>query len=271
MEFFKTTDYRKCLRWALERLNSRGEKITNQDLAEAIRVQSPYLSKVLNGNADLSEDQLYLACTRLKLNTDEEKYLKMLLALARTSLKERKDELQKEISVFQEMKLSPSENRNAKKLVHEAQDLSAYYLDPWAQIIHMYLTIPKWRKNPLALVEKTQLAPEKLSAILKTLEDLHIIEFKNGVYSVLKDQLHLQKSSPLCGPQQSLMRSQALHRTQSIGSNGYSFLATFTADDATRLQIQHHFVDFLKKVEKLVADAPAEEVYQVQFDLFPWA
>lgn len=278
-EFYSSTDYRKSMRLALDRMALRGEKVTNHDLAEAMRVQSPYLSKVFSGAADLNEDQLFLAARKLKLSTDEHRYLALLLNHNRASLKERKSSLMIEIQDFQKRKLSPAENRSAGQIAPSPKSekpghgtsLDRYYLDPWAQIIHMYLMIPNWLKNPRALADETGLGAERVAAILKTLEELEIIELKSGVYRLLKEQLHLPKTSPLCGPQQNLMRTLSLSKTAAPSEDVYSFLATFTANEKTRLKIQAEFVDFLKRVETLVTDSPSEEVYQIQFDLFPWS
>lgn len=272
-EFYSCIDYRKCLRLALDRLASRGEKITNSQLAEAMRVQNPYLSKVFSGAADLNEDQLFLGARKLKLSDDEHHYLSLLLNHNRASVKERRAQINSAIQSIQKRKLSPSENRTAPQISDSSENtrLSHYYLDPWAQIIHMYLMIPKWLKNPRALAEETRIGSERLASILKTLEELEIIEFKAGVYRLLKEQLHLSKSSPLCVPQQSLMRTLSLSKTANKDSDSYSFLATFTANEKTRLKIQGEFVDFLKRIETLVAEAPSEEVYQIQFDLFSWS
>src|SRR5690348_17225901 len=101
MEFYRINDYRKGLKWGLERLASRGEKLTSARLAEAMGVQSPYLSKVFAGHADLNDDQLYMACEALKLSTEESKYLRLLLAHARAAIKARRDEIHRDIVQFQ--------------------------------------------------------------------------------------------------------------------------------------------------------------------------
>jgi hypothetical protein len=50
----------------------------------------------------------------------------------------------------------------------------------------------------------------------------------------------------------------------------YSFGGTLTMDEETKLFIQGKFVEFLKEVESAVIKSPAEKLYHLQFDLFPW-
>lgn len=45
-------------------------------------------------------------------------------------------------------------------------------------------------------------------------------------------------------------------------------MATFTADEKTKNQIQQNFMSFLKSTKAFVAKAPSEDVYHLQFDLF---
>lgn len=271
MEFFKLDDYRQCLRWALERLRSRGERITAASLAEAARIQGPYLSKVLAGQADLNEDQLYLVAKRLRLSSDENHYFTLLFRLAKAQVAERRKEIRASIDEFRDEIASPAKNRNAEKLLVESDAFARYYLNPYMQIVHMYLTIPKWRANPSQLAEALGLASERMTEILATLEALGIIELRSGSYHVLKEQLHLPRSSPLCNPQQALMKVAGVERSRTLSTERvYSFSAAFSANEKARRRIQEEFAEFLAKVESIVREAPSEEVYQVGFDLFPW-
>lgn len=273
MLLYSYTDYRKSVHWALDRLALRGQRLTYGELAQAMRVQSPYLSKVFSGAAELNEDQIYLLSEKLELSDEEGEYLAILLRYSRASVKARKDKLLRQIQRIQKEKLSPAENRSAAALSSHSTDeaMNRYYLDPWAQIIHMYLSIPIWQKKPMELCEKTGISADHLGSVLKTLEDLGIVQVRDGAYRLLKDQLHLPKTSALCRPQQSLMKTLCLHRSLTPESEAYSFLATFAANEKTRIKIQSEFVEFLKSVERLVADAPSEDVYQIQFDLFGWS
>ena len=47
-------------------------------------------------------------------------------------------------------------------------------------------------------------------------------------------------------------------------------MATGSMDEDSRLKIQSAYLQFLKQARKIVEDAEPDEVYQIQFDLFPW-
>jgi transcriptional regulator with XRE-family HTH domain len=269
-EIYHCNDYRDALKMAINRLSLRGEKVSSQSLAETAGIQAPYLSKVFNGHAELSSDQLFLICDRLGLSTDEEDFVKLLLDFSRCSIKRRKDLLKTQIKSLQNEKLSPSHQREKMAIKNYSEQLAQYYLDPVAQQVHMLMTIPKWRQNTTLIATKLDIDTDRLAKILKNLEDLQIIEVKNKTYAVIKEQMHLPKNHPLCGPQQNLQRFAAANRLLKKQKDGFSFIATISADEKTKNQIQHNFMLFLKSVESLVEKAPNEEIYHLQFDIFNW-
>ena len=59
-------------------------------MADHMRIQKPYISKVINNMADFSSDQLYMACDFLGFGEDEKNYMLLLLELERTTYTERK-------------------------------------------------------------------------------------------------------------------------------------------------------------------------------------
>ena len=81
----------------------------------------------------------------------------------------------------------------------------------------------------------------------------------------------LPATSPLCKPQQMLKRVRAFEAIQKMNAaQVYSFSATVTMNEETKLRIQTRFVDFLKEIEQDVLASPSEDIYHIQFDLFPW-
>ena len=49
-----------------------------------------------------------------------------------------------------------------------------------------------------------------------------------------------------------------------------AYSVTFSAEERIRARIHEAFLKFLREVEPLVRESPAQEVYQMNFDLFPW-
>jgi uncharacterized protein (TIGR02147 family) len=250
----------------------KNSKINFQSLADAIRVQKPYLSKVLGGKADLNFDQLYLASRYLNLSKTEEKYLQLLLDYSRSSLELRRRKLFEEITKFQGEQLKSASYLDSKKFNYTEADYEEYFLDPINIIIHMSLMIPRYQSNLDLIGRDLALTETRVRTSLDLLERLKLVRIDKKIYKVIKSNLHLNADSKIFFPHHLLMRLLTLYRFQAkqLGKNPYYTSITFTANPAILAEIKEEFLQFLKRTEKLVDGAPSESVFQLNFDIFQW-
>lgn len=271
MEFYSSTDYRKTIKYLIDRENTRGEKTNMSTLAESMRVQRPYLSKVMNGSADLNSDQAYLLCRFFDLTDKESEFFELLLEFSRSQLKEKKDLLKKRIQAIQSTYLDIKKHVVAKEINLESSEFSEYYLNHYMQIVHVALNVKKFQNIP-KLAEALSINIDRLSEILKKLETLELVQFKGGKYITTPQSIHLPKDSSLLKPHQSMVRMQSLQQLNSRSTDlgNYSFSVTFSGDEDIKKKIQEDFLKFLKMTQKTVSEGGTEEVYQINFDLFSW-
>ena len=276
MNIHQLSDYREIVRQLLKRQKKLGHKTTLHDVAKAVNVQRPYLSKVLNGNADLNSEQMFYLCKFFSLSDEQADYMNLLLERDRATRLERKKSLESKIKLIRNRNLDIQQNLDAKPIELDEQRLSAYYLDPTVQIVHLFLTISRYKKEPALIAEALSISQERLNDIFQTLADLKLIEVRGDQFHVLIENVHLAKDSVLCHPHQALSRIKATQRLMELGkleleNSSYSFSLCFSADAHTRRLIQERFLKFLRETERLVKGANAEEVLQINFDLFPWS
>ncbi len=274
MDVFGYRSYKKFIRDKVDKMKENlGQRVSYQKLADACGIQKTYLSRVLHDEkAQLSADQLYLACQFLSVGKEESSFLFQIYEYERSQDKNRKKELLAEIEKKHQSKMKTENVIEAKSVEARAEDYHEFFLDPFQQLVHGFLSIEKYQKNPDAIGRKLGLTQARLSTILKKMVRLGLIEEKKGSYRLIKDSLHLPADSGYYLPYQSLLRLKALDLFQrKVQDGSYSFSVIFSADPATRKAIQEGFFDFLKKVEKFVKNAPAEEVYQLNFDLLDWS
>jgi len=63
-----------------------------------------------------------------------------------------------------------------------------------------------------------------------------------------------------------------MHRNHyGTSERDYSLSVIMTADPKMQAKLRARFLDFLKDAEAMVKDAPSEELYQMNFDLFCWS
>ena len=124
---FTTQDYKTALREKVtERKKWAPSNFNFQKLAEFAGIQKTYLSKVLNGDAHLSSDQLYSCMEFLDIDPKESEYIELLHNYARSHLPKRRESLLKQIQVVQHQNLKTEAHLEAEQLPIEANLLMEY-------------------------------------------------------------------------------------------------------------------------------------------------
>lgn len=277
MGLYQQTDYRKALRDILDERKRADASLSFASYADAIGVQKTFVSKVLGGNAHLSDDQLYLTFNYLNLSKDESSYFRLLYDYARSGLHNRKKEILSEIRKIQEEKRQLKLHTQSEvQMPATNEDLSEYYLDPLNLIVHAFLSIPKFSLNPALVADSLEIPIEMLNLILERLKRLKIIEYTKlgGKTTVLRYALHLDVNSVYCKPHQQLFRLKSAEQIAKLSPDQrFVYSLTFSADHEIKGQIQEMYLEYMKKVEKMLDSKVSSEdvVYQINFDLFPWA
>ncbi len=272
--FFAEHDYRKLLRESLLARKARfGRRYTFEKMAQSCRVQKAYLSKVLTGNGHLSEDQAYLICEYLGFTTLERDFILLLLALDRCSVISRQRELKAKLQNIKDLAMQTDSHIDAEPLTDErSTELSSYYLSPLMQVVHMFLTIPKYAKNIDAIQNCLKISKEQLESLIKALERMQIVSFTDRGYKVIRDNLHLSPNSELFATYRTLHRLHAMEQIPRCDKNEtYNFSAIISSSEKARNFIQEGFLELLKGAEKMVRNEPNEGVFQINFDLFNWS
>lgn len=272
MSIYSYLDYRPALKSGLEDLKKIKKSATLQNMADYCRVQKTYLSKVFNHGGNLNTDQIYLACEYLNLNDKKSEYIHLLHAIDQCSVEKRKKELQKKINQIQKEHQSTHAHISVKTEELHVDALNEYYSDPYHQLIHMFLTIDKFKKNPDLIGAKINLSVNKVQSYMESLARMKVITFDQGQINVIQDNLHLSSGSSLIKAYRSLTRLQAMEQINKLNEeDAYTFTVAFSADKNTKEKIQQNFLEFLKETQKLVGKSKEEELYQINFDFLKWS
>jgi plasmid maintenance system antidote protein VapI len=244
-------------------------------LAEAARIQKPYMSKVMGGKANLSADQIYSIGTYLELTKEEQQYLQLCLEAARTGIASRKQELLERMEEIANQHRDSSEHLSSKIIETEdtTSPMADYYLDPMVQIVHVALAIPRYSKSPMTLAQDLGIPGPHMHSIVTILERTSLV-VREGYALIPRDlNLHLPKSSPLYRAWRNQLKLLSLQKlnAQEVDEGTYSFSTVFTCTETTRKKIHAQFLEFLKSCETSVKDAAPKRLYQMSFDLFSWA
>lgn len=272
VSLYSSGNYRELIRLAVRMRKAVDPRFTLEQLAKSAGIQKSYLSKVMNGRADFQSDQLFLIGDFFGWTEGEAEFALLLLEYERSSLTPRKKKMLKQIDSIRDAHLAVESSVEAPALESEAAALQDYYLNPWVQIIHICLSVPRFAKD-LELIS-TELKIDKLlvNEAVQILLKRKIIagDSKRG-FEVLIDQIHLPKKSPVFRAWQTQLRSMALHRLQSAPQKSdYCFNVLFSGDEGARRMLQNAILELLERAEATVKDAPSKELYYMSFDLFRW-
>lgn len=269
---YECSTYREVLRFGLLRQRQRhGLRFTFERMAEACRVQKSYLSRSLSGKAQLNADQVFLACQYLGFDKDEKNYTLTLEAYERSTIPERQDELMSEAMQIKQSHQTTEANLPPSVRTEIPENWMSLYFTPYAELVHMALTIPKYRKNPKALEALFPISSKALQDIIETLERIGLILNTAEGMTVSAMDTHLKKDSSFFRTQSFIRHMHALEaQSQQRDPNGYQFSALFTADEETRQAIQKILLDGVEKAHAYVQRADDKEVYQLNIGLFSW-
>lgn len=271
---YEFDDYKALLHdTLLVRKETISKSYTFQSMAKACRVQKTYLSRVFNGDAHLNDDQVFLAGEYLGMTTDERHFLALLHQHARSVVPQKKRLIERDLSALKKKHLMSESHLAARQIgvQPEAADLAQYYLEPDLQLLHMYLTIDRYAREPQKLRDLLGMPEEAFAKALSRLGQLGLVVHRAGKYEVLTPTAHLSPESPVFKPYRTLLRLRAMERLgKAQAKDAYTFSVLFSADEATRQRVQARFLEFLKAIEQDVQAAPAEDVYFLGFDLLRW-
>lgn len=274
MSIFKYKDYQSALSDIIKNSKKSENRVNFSDLAQAMRVQKTYVTRVLKHKAHFSSDQLHLCCEYLKLSPEETHFIFLLLEHGRSNLASRRKQLYQQIREIQVEAQNTRKHLGAQMIEPKNEEgYSRYYLDPFVPLIHMFLNIETFAKSPQLICARIHISESRLKAAIKIMEDLKILTWDSlsSSYKILQNHIQLVSNSPLNLPFQIFQRNNTIQRIQSQNPDGQvNVSVNFSADEATKILIHENFLKFLKSTEALVQNAPSEEVYQLNFDLFGW-
>ena len=266
---YSFTSYKTLMKAYIGERKRLDPNFSHSSLAAEIQVQKSYLSRVLNDDADLSADQVYLFAMAVNLAGAERDYLMLLHEIGRCGIELRLRDLVAKRDQMREKGLSSERylGRLAEKPSDEA--FLEYYGDPLNPVVHMFMTIPKFLANPGLLEQEIGIAPARILEALQLLERCGVLVSEKKKYRLAKINLHLDPTSPLYRNFAAQFRLKSIHYIQhERHDSDYFFTASFSANEELRLEIRKRFLEFVKWISQEVATQNATGVYHLNFDLF---
>ncbi|WP_413576498.1 TIGR02147 family protein [Bdellovibrio sp. HCB290] len=263
---FDFTDYREFLSYYVS--HPQAQRGLRAELAKAMQCQAAYLSQVLNGNAELTEDHAFRLVNHLQFSTTEKEYFVLLVRISRASSHELKTHLRDQAKVIAKA-ATKVDGRVAAKKLSEDDAFTKYYFGSWIpNTIHVATSSPHYQTAE-ALAKRLGLPEKKVLECLKALEEHQLVIKKNrNEYTYQGHNFHLPKTSPLEINYQMHTRLQAIKALQASNENDLHVSATFTLGKDEYASLRKLFLDAVEKSHKKIAAGDTEEIFGMCLDLF---
>lgn len=261
--------YKLFLRDLVESRKLAERQFSYAKLAQKIGVQRSYLSRVLNGDASLNADQLFLLSTELNILGEERKYLLLLLELDRCHVPARRLELAAECEKHKKEKLRTEAYMKRESIAPSETAFVEYYGNALVPIVHMFLTIPAFLKDPEGLCDRLQISRKALGSALQTLERCDLLRLEKTGYQLVEKDLFLSARSNLWKIYGTQFRLKSIEYHQKTeDEHDYFFTASFSANEELRQRLRQKLKDLLEWLSPLVEKSHSEEVFHLNLDLF---
>ncbi len=277
MNIYEYEAYKELLRALTnERRNQFGLKFTFEKMAQACAIQKTYLSKVLNGGGQLNADQLFSACEFLKLNSEQIDFILLLREMELAQNSKRKKSLHDKINQIRKQQLKTVANIKTASFQLSQEALWEYHTDFDLQLTHVFLTIPKFAKNPKEIGPILGIDNERITTSILKLENWGLLKSHNGPIELTPVNTHLSDDSPVIHSYRLMSRLRAIeylrkNMTFNSSESNYSLSVLFSSDSRFQRKLRQKLLELVKETHTYVSQANPEDVYLFNIDLLKWS
>ncbi len=237
-------------------------------LAEVLNMKTSYLSRILNGDSDLTLEQAHQTSQFFSLNSLEQEYFLALVSLKRAGSFELKQFYQQSLDRIKK------ESQKIEKRIHKPEALSEKdslrYYSRWIYLaVHVAVSIPAF-KSLRSIANKFSLNIEETQEILDFLVNTNIISYdtKTRLYNVGPTYTHVGQHSDLVYHHHYNWRIKALEKIAQKDSSALHYSALFSLSKEDALKLKNNFLELVKNHVEILKPSKEEVLYCQVIDFF---
>lgn len=257
--------YKSYINESIKMAPNKGRGLKKK-IAEELNCQNTYVSHVLSGKSDFSLEQGKGLAKFFSLNTQETRYLFLLINYKRAGTVELKNFLREEINDIRE------KNKRIKERVKINRELPLHameeYYSNWTYgAVHMTLLLDGVTTiNDIAL--KLKLDVKIVRSILIFLESIKLISSKGNRYIVSQKVLHLDRESSFISIHHQNWRLKVIDKIKSKDDKDLNYSLCFTCERKDVEQIKEVFLEAIEKASNIIKPSKSEELMALNLDIF---
>lgn len=265
MDIFEIDDYRVVIRMRISGMARKGFGQLGR-LAQRLDVNASFISQMLAGKKDLSEDQGYLTSEFFEFSEPETAYFLLLIQRERAGNHRLKNFFSKQI---EERKRAAAKVKGRVRIDRELgfEEQAVYYSDYLYTAIHTLISIPGLGGVD-ALSQHLETPRSRIMEIAQWLIQHGLCEgttekLENGPRSTYVD-----RDSPLAIRHHGNWRARGLERMRDRAETDLFFTAPFSVSEDDFEQIKKDVKSLIEKLAKRVDTSEPEVMVTLNLDLF---
>ena len=236
------------------------------ELAQAMKCNSAYLSRVMSGRAELSLEQGYLANSYLGHTETESEYFLLLIQYARAGTAALKSYFKRKLQSAREDNLNLGKRLKALKTITEPQQ-AKYYSAWYYSAIHVATSVSTLQTSD-SLCAFFRLPKRIVNEALSFLVEANLVTREGDKYEIASTHIHLGDTSPHRIQHHTNWRMKTIEviQQQSPSDVHYSSVVTLSHEDIEKAK--EIAVEAIEKIRNLIKTSKEETVICYGFDFF---
>lgn len=262
---FEYNDYKSFLKdylHAPER--KRGDHAA---LAKAVGCQAAYLSQVVNGTLEFTEDHAYRLTVYMEFSSLEAEYFLILVRAARAGTLDLKTYLEERRLEILRKKDEISSRISAQRASLSEKELRSYFCSWIPSTLHLATSVPAYQSAEI-LARRFNLPLEKIKETLHLLKDLGLVHYKNEKWEFVSGSLHIPRASSINSIHQITRRHQAIRSIENSSPDDIHFSSIFTIASSDLAEIREILLKSVESTHRAIHSSGSEEVYGMCLDFF---
>ena len=266
LALFTYGNYKSFLQDWIKRHRTQNRGIQNQ-VAKAIKVAPPYISAVLNKDAQLSLEQGLRFARFAGFSNEEVTYFLLLIEYARADTADLRSFFKEQLLAQRSQNLDLS-RRVKTKIEMKEIDLDYYFSDWRYAAIHLLLTTGE-KLDVASLCKRFGVSVVRINSIIEFLVESKLIRRTTKGYQVGNARIHINSDSKQIKSHHVNWRVRALNNILGGANKAdfhYSSVVSLSRDDFAK--IKSMLIEKISETNAIVEKSDPEAIYVFSMDFF---
>jgi uncharacterized protein (TIGR02147 family) len=265
MSIFECNDYRVFIDKRLTTLQ-KVEKGIKTKIAEQLNVNASMISQVLSGSKELTQEQAIKLAQFFGLQKLETDYFLILVQMERAASKELKKYYAEKMEQLKKESLKISKRIQSEKDLTDLER-SVFYSSKVYSSVHLFTSLGEG-KTLMEIMDKFNFKKNRALEIISFLINAGLIVENDGIYKMEGKSTHVEKGSPFLLNHHINWRVAAVDKSERISNEEMMYTVNFSVSKKDFLKVREELVQSIQRVIETVKDSPAEEMANLNIDLF---